>query len=160
MTTTPLPAASPSSLTTYGAPNSSSAAAASSAVVQTRAAAVGTPAAAITSLANALEPSSRAASRDGPKQAIPRARHGVGDPGDQRRLGADHDQVDAEPRGQVGDGGAGHRVDLVQGGDRRDAGVARGRVHLRDRGVEGERAGERVLAAAGADHEGLHGQSD
>ncbi len=35
VTTTPLPAASPSSLTTYGAPKASSASAASAAVVQT-----------------------------------------------------------------------------------------------------------------------------
>ena len=66
VTTTPLPAARPSSFTTYGAPSASSAAAASSGVVHTKERAVGTPAAAITSLLNALEPSSRAASRDGP----------------------------------------------------------------------------------------------
>ncbi len=72
VTTTPLPAASPSSLTTYGGPNSSRADSTSSEWTQTRAWAVGTPAAAITSLANALEPSSRAASRLGPKTAMPR----------------------------------------------------------------------------------------
>ncbi len=74
MTTTPLPAARPSSFTTYGAPSSSSAAAASSGVVQTNARAVGTPAASITSLANALDPSSRAAHADGPNAAIPAVR--------------------------------------------------------------------------------------
>ena len=57
----------------------------------------GTPAAAITSLANALEPSSCAAAPDGPKHRDAARRHGVGDPGDQRRLGPDDDQVDAEP---------------------------------------------------------------
>ena len=74
VTTTPLPAARPSSFTTYGAPSSSRAATASARVSQTNARAVGTPAAAMTSLANALDPSSRAASRLGPKQAIPRSR--------------------------------------------------------------------------------------
>ena len=81
-------------------------------------AAVGTPAAAMTSLANALEPSSRAASADGPKHGDPAARHGVGDARDQRRLGPDHDEPDAELAGQGGDGGAVHRVDVVQRGDR------------------------------------------
>src|SRR5690349_22811885 len=74
VTSTPLPAASPSSFTTYGGPNRSSAAAASPGVEQVRHAAVGTPAAAITSLANAFEPSIRAAAALGPKQAIPTAR--------------------------------------------------------------------------------------
>ena len=74
VTTTPLPAASPSSLTTYGAPKASSASATSSAVSQTRAIAVGTSAAAMTSLANALDPSSWAAAALGPKQATPASR--------------------------------------------------------------------------------------
>ena len=66
VTTTPLPAASASSFTTYGEPNSSRAAAASAGVTQTREPAVGTPAAAITSLLNAFDPSSCAAAADGP----------------------------------------------------------------------------------------------
>ena len=118
VTTTPLPAASPSSLTTYGAPSSSSAAAASSAVVQTKARAVGTPAAAITSLANALDPSSRAAAPEGPKHRDAGRAHRVGDAGDQRRLGPDDDQVDAERGRQRGHRAAVERVDVVQ---RRDA---------------------------------------
>src|SRR5690606_16410362 len=74
VTTTPLPAANASSLTTYGAPNSSSADAASTRVVQVREPAVGTPAAAMTSLENALEPSSWAAAAPGPKTGTPAAR--------------------------------------------------------------------------------------
>ncbi len=74
VTTTPLPAARPSFLTTNGGPNSSSARPTSSASVQACARAVGTPAAVITSLANALDPSSRAASALGPNTAIPLAR--------------------------------------------------------------------------------------
>ena len=156
MTTTPLPAARPSSFTTYGAPSSSSAAAASSAVVQTNARAVGTPAAAMTSLANALDPSSRAASAEGPNAAIPAARTASATPGDQRRLRADHDQVDAERGGQGGDRRAVERVDVVQRRDRGHPRVARGGVHLGDAGVAGQRPGQGVLATAGPDDEGLH----
>ena len=61
-------------MTTYGAPKASSAAATCSGVVQTWAMAVGTPAAAMTSLAKALLPSSRAACALGPKQAMPASR--------------------------------------------------------------------------------------
>src|SRR5512144_1995537 len=74
VTTTPLPAASPSALTTYGGPNASSARSTSTAVAQVRAAAVGTPAAAMTCLANDFDPSIRAAAADGPNAAIPQAR--------------------------------------------------------------------------------------
>src|SRR5690625_4951243 len=72
VTTTPLPAASPSSLTTCGAPNSSSAAATSSTVKHTRESPVGTFAAAMISFAKALEPSRAAAACVGPKAGIPR----------------------------------------------------------------------------------------
>src|SRR6478736_3194276 len=75
VTTTPLPAARPSSLTTCGAPSASSAVSTWSIVVQTWASAVGTSAAAMTSLAKDLLPSRRAASADGPKTANPASRH-------------------------------------------------------------------------------------
>ena len=71
VTSTPLPAASPSALTTYGGPNSSSAAATSAGPVQVPRAAVGMPAARMTFLANDFEPSMAAARRLGPKQAMP-----------------------------------------------------------------------------------------
>src|SRR6476620_514151 len=75
VTTTPLPAASPSSLTTCGAPSAASAASTSAMVVHTCARAVGTSAAAMTSLAKDLLPSSRAASAEGPKTGNPASRH-------------------------------------------------------------------------------------
>src|SRR6476646_220514 len=75
VTTTPLPAASPSSLTTCGAPSASRAASTSSIVVHTWARAVGTSAQAMTSLAKDLLPSRRAASAEGPKTANPASRH-------------------------------------------------------------------------------------
>ncbi len=74
VTTTPLPAASPSAFTTYGGPNASRAASTSAAVAHVRAAAVGTPAAVMICLANDFEPSIIAAARLGPKQAMPAAR--------------------------------------------------------------------------------------
>src|SRR5438270_11614293 len=61
VTTTPLPAASSSCLTTYGGPTRSSAVASCSGVSHTQCPAVGTPASAITCLAKALLPSSCAA---------------------------------------------------------------------------------------------------
>ena len=81
----------------------------------------------------------------------------VGDTRDQRRLGADHDQVGAQGGGQVGHRGAVHRVDRVQRGDRRHARVAGGGVHRGDVGVARQRAGQGVLAAPGADHQDSEG---
>src|SRR5215469_185546 len=74
VTTTPLPAASASSFTTYGGPNSRSASSAAACVVAVRDRAVGMPARAMTSFANALDPSMRAALLFGPNAAIPFAR--------------------------------------------------------------------------------------
>ena len=71
VTTTPLPAANPSSLTTYGAPNDSSAARACAIVWQYLLSPVGTPAACIISFAKALLPSSCAADLLGPKTKNP-----------------------------------------------------------------------------------------
>jgi hypothetical protein len=77
-------------------------------------------------------------------------------PRNERRLGADHDESGSDLAGQRGHGSAVHRVDVVQRGDLGDAGVARGRVHLADTRVAGQGEGQRVLAPAGADHEGSH----
>ena len=73
MTTTPLPAARPSALTTYGGPSSARAASAWSLVSQVYASAVGIPAACMMCLANDLEPSMAAARRVGPKHGMPEA---------------------------------------------------------------------------------------
>ena len=81
-TKTPLPDASPSAFTTHGARATESEAA------------VGTPAASITSFANDFDPSIRAASADGPKTGDAVVAELVRDPGDERRLGPDHDEVD------------------------------------------------------------------
>ncbi len=121
-----------------------------------RASAVGTPAAAITSLAKAFDPSSRAAAADGPEHRDPPLADDVGHPRHQRCLGPDHDQVDAERGGQVGDRLTVHRVDVVQRRDAGHPGVAGGDVHLGDRRVAGQGEGQGVLAATGSDDEGLH----
>ena len=57
---------------------------------------MGTPAAAMTSLANALLPSSRAAAAPGPEGPDAGGAQRVAQPGHQRRLGPDHDQVHPE----------------------------------------------------------------
>ena len=129
VTTTPLPAASPSSFTTYGGPNASSAAVDLARRCRTRRAiAVGMSAAAMTSLANALEPSIARPPRAGPKTAKPlarerrrRPRRPAGPPA-RRRPGR------AEPLRPGGDRGTVERVDRRAGSaTRRDARVARAR---------------------------------
>jgi hypothetical protein len=74
VTSTPLPAARASSLTTYGGPKAASARSAPAAVEQVTDAAVGMPASAMTCLANDFDPSMRAAAASGPKQAMPSSR--------------------------------------------------------------------------------------
>ena len=69
-TETPLPAASPSALTTHAPPSSSTASHADSTSVHVMARAVGTPAASISFFEKALEPSTSAAPADGPKTGI------------------------------------------------------------------------------------------
>ena len=66
-------------------------------VSHTVARAVGTPAVCITVLANAFELSSRAAAAEGPKHGDAGLGHPVGEPGRERRLGADDDEVGARP---------------------------------------------------------------
>ncbi len=72
-TTTPLPAASPSALTTIGAPRRRTKSRASAASSKRSHRAVGMPAASQSSLVKALLPSSRAAAAVGPQQAMPAA---------------------------------------------------------------------------------------
>ena len=81
---------------------------------------------------------------------------GVGHPGDQRRLGADHDQVGLQLRRQRGHRGAVGGIDAALLGDRGRAGVA-GRADQRgDRGIGGQRQAEGVLAGTGTDDEDAH----
>ena len=157
VTTTPLPAASPSSLTTYGGPNSSRARGRLlGAWWHSRAAAVGTPAAVITSLAKALLPSSCAAAPDGPKQAMPAARTASATPATSGASGPTTTRSAPPVGGERGHGG---RVGGVDRQGRRDvgrAGVARRAGEIGDRRVVGQRQAQGVLAPAGAEDEDAH----
>ena len=101
-------------------------------------------------MAYAFEPSIRAAAFDGPNAAMPAWPQVVDEPGHQRRLGTDHDQVhlalarDARPRSSSAQ--ALHPV----GGD---AGVARRGEDLGRLRAAQQRADERVLAPAAAHYE-------
>ena len=111
-------------------------------------AAVGTPAASMTSLAYALEPSSCAASAVGPNADDPRLDAAVDEAGDQRDLRPDDDEVDP---------GRGDRRRVLGARERRrlarDPRVPGRAEHLRRlRGAQ-QRAHDGVLAAAAADDE-------
>ena len=157
VTTTPLPAARPSSLTTNGAPNWSSAAATSSAVVHTWASAVGTSAWAITALANALEPSSWAACGAGAEAVDPRRTHRVRDAGHERGLRSDDDQVHREVAGERGDGLRIAGVHHVIGADLAQSRVAGRDEQGLDAGIGRQREGQGVLAPAGPEEQDVHG---
>ena len=160
MTTTPFPAARPSSLTTYGEPHRVSASSISAADVTLTAAAVGTPAAAITSFANAFDPSIRAAAAFGPKTGMPAHRQLVGGAVDQRNLRPDDDQVGPDPLGEVGDGRRVGDIDGVGGRQRAGPGVAGRDVQVANAGVAAQRPQQGMFASTGANDENAHvGQS-
>ena len=109
------------------------------------------------SLANAFEPSSRAAAATGPKQRTPAAAQRVGEPGDERRLGPDDDEVDARRRAPRPASAAGSSAGASSGRASRRMPALPG-AHSTS-GACGERssvADERVLAPARADDEDPH----
>ena len=121
----------------------------------------GTPAASMTSLANALEPSSWATSPRGPEGRDAARVEQVDQPVDQRRLGPDDDEVDGlalrpprpcRPRRR--------RATSSRRASARDAGVARRAQHLGLLRRAPERADDRVLAPARADDEDLHAATE
>ena len=118
--------------------------------------AVGTPASAMISLANALEASSWAAALLGPNTGMPAVADGVGHAGGEGRLGAHHHQVDAQLGGQGRHGVGIVAVDGVGGDQLADAGVAGSCVDLGHVGVGEQGADNGVFAAAGANDEYLH----
>ena len=125
-------------------------------VVALNEAAAGTPAACMTSFANAFDPSSRAAARTRAEDGDAGVAERVGDARDERRLRADDDQVGRQRAGQRGDAVDVEHVHGVACRQARDAGVAGRGVQLGHRGRAGERGGQRVLAAAGADDQDDH----
>ena len=129
VTTTPLPAASPSSLTTqacWPAVNRSGPARRPDApgCRRSRWRRCGTPAAAMTSLANALEPSMRAASFDGPKHAMPAARTASATPSTRGTSGPMTTRSASHCRASFTTASPEADVDVVLIGDQRGAGVA------------------------------------
>ena len=119
-------------------------------------AAVGTPAAAMTSLANAFEPSRRAAAREGPKTARPRVWSSSVEARDERGLGADDDEVDVLVLGEVRERGDVVDADVEGRGVRGDPGVAGRGEHLGRLRRALQRPDDRVLAPSGADDEDAH----
>ena len=93
----------------------------------------------------------------GPNAAIPAARTASATPATSGASGPTTTRSTPSETASAATDGPVQRVDVVQRRDRGDARVARGRVHLGDAGVPGQGAGQGVLAAAGADDEGLHG---
>ncbi len=107
-------------------------------------------------LLGALQPRgrrARAEHRDAARDEL------VGEPGDERHLGADHDEVAALRRGGIGEPGDVVDRDREQPRVGRDAGVAGRAQQLRRRGRALQRAHERVLAPAGADDEDPRGHA-
>ena len=125
-----------------------------------RHAAVGTPAASMISLANALEPSSRGDLARGPEGGDAACGQRVDQTGDERRLGPDDDEVDRLALGRRGQGVDVVDADVEQVGVGGDAGVAGRAEHLRRLRRAPQRADDRVLAPARADDEDLHAATD
>ena len=105
-----------------------------------------------------MDDSIRAAAAVGPKTAMPASRERVGEPGGQRRLGADHDELDRERARASDDGAASSGVESAattgRAGSSADPVAARRDDDLVDARLGGELPGERVLAAAAADDRG------
>ena len=120
-------------------------------------AAVGTPAAAMISLANAFEPSSRAAAA--PSARTPRSparRQRVDEAGDERRLRPDDDEVDVLALGAASTSPSMSSTPTSTSvASLGDPGVARAREHLGRLRRARQRPDDRVLAPAGADDEDL-----
>ena len=108
-------------------------------------------------LAKSLELSSCAAARVGPKIAQAVRAEGVDDAGGERRLGPDDRERDRFLARERDEFGNRRRADVDERLLARRARVARRDVHARHARALRELPGERVLAAAAADDEDVHG---
>ena len=81
-------------------------------------------------MANAFEPSICAAAGARAEDGDAAMAQLVGEPGDERRLGADHDEVDPELAGERDERGVVVGADGMAVGERRDSRVARSGVQL------------------------------
>ena len=157
VTTTPLPAASASSLTTCGAPNSSRASAASSRCRARARAGRRDVGRGHHLLGEGLRPLELGG---GPGRAVagdPLLAYGVGDAGDQRGLRPDDHQVGTDAGSERRHVGAVHRVHVVQVATSPMPGLPGAACTSLTCGSRDQGEGEGVLAAAGADDEDLHG---
>ena len=146
-TKTPFPAASPSAFTTHGGR-----------AIASRAA-VGTPAAAMTSFANAFEPSIRAAAALGPKTRKPNRRSASARPSTSGSSGPTTTRSTSSERDETEQPLRVVRPDRMTLGDRGDPRVPGCGVQLRQRRRLRELPGERMLATARADDEYPHRSS-
>ena len=114
----------------------------------------------MTSLANALLPSSLGRLGRGPETGDATLANRVGHPGNQGRLRADDDQVHPQLGGQGSDPLTVQQTpwQLAAQRDGVDAGIAGCSNDGIDRRVERQRPDDGVLASTGANHEYLHGR--
>ena len=143
-TKTPLPAASPSTLTTHGGRATASVSA------------VGTPAAARTALAKLFEPSILAAARPG-RRRRPRCGAAGRRPGDEGCLRADHDEIDVEAARETEQALAVLGPDRVAVAERAIPGLPGAACSALEPRRLRELPRERMLAPARPDQEHLHG---
>ena len=152
-TNTPLPRARPSALTTQGSPRAAMKASASSAASKARDSGMGRPAARLTSAAQALLDSMRAAAAVGPKARMPDGRERVDETQGQRLVGPHDDEVGAlltTPGHDPCDVGC---RQWQQRGELPDAAVARCGEELRRGAVAQDAPAQGVLTPAAADDE-------
>src|SRR5699024_2152948 len=97
--------------------------------------------------------------RAGPEDGERGLSQGIGDPGDQGRLGADDDEIDVERFGQRGHGVRVRGIDGLGVGDLRDPGVAGCGDDGVDLRVARESEDEGVFTGARTDDKNLHGTS-
>ena len=157
--TTPLPAASPLALTTSGARWARTQAASKLAAVNVAERAVGMRVAAQELLGERLRALELRAGARRPEAAQPRCGERVDHAGHQRRLRPDDGEVDVLGRCQAHQRGAvlGRDADVAHLGLGGGAGVAGRHQHFGDARGRGALPRQRVLAAAGADDQDLHG---
>ena len=118
--------------------------------------AAGMPAAAITSLAKVFDPSIRAAPDSRPEHGDPGVAKLIGDPGDERRLGPDHDQVGGDRARNAEEPVAVVDANGMAVTEGRNPGVAGRRVQLRQRRARRDAPRKRMLAGSRADEKHLH----
>ena len=146
--TTPLPAARPSALTTIGAPCVAHVGLARRRVAEAAIGGGGDAVLGAEILGEALGAFELRRRRDRAEHLDAGACEIVGEPGHQRRLRPDHHEVDAVVLAEAGDRRMVGDVERHALGERRDPGIARRAIELREQRALLELPGQRMLAAA------------